>query len=243
MTESLYIASLEPNSGKLVISLGVMEMLSREVDRLGFFRPIASGSVENDSHIQLLASRFNLSLQVEQMVGVTHEQARAWISAGEERRLFREIVARFKQAEATCDFLLCEGPDITHLSDALDYDMSIRIAMELGAPAIYVSSGYQGGVTGLLENVRVAEKTFRKLDCPLLAVMVNRVDPDILHRTKAELCKLYEGGLLIDLLPEVEGLSDPSMEEVVDALDAQWPARKCRTARLQARLQSLSFPT
>ncbi|MBE9580934.1 MAG: phosphate acetyltransferase, partial [Proteobacteria bacterium] len=74
----------------------------------------------------------------------------------------------------------------------------------------------------LLENVRVAEKTFRKLDCPLLAVMVNRVDPDILDRTKAELSKLYEGGLLIDLLPEVEGLSDPSMEEVVDALDAQW---------------------
>jgi hypothetical protein len=36
MTESLYIASLEPNSGKLVISLGVMEMLSREIDRLGF---------------------------------------------------------------------------------------------------------------------------------------------------------------------------------------------------------------
>ena len=222
MTESLYIASLEPNSGKLVISLGVMEMLSREVDRLGFFRPIASGSVENDSHIQLLASRFNLSLQVEQMVGVTHEQARAWISAGEERRLFREIVARFKQAEASCDFLLCEGPDITHLSDALDYDMSIRIARGLGAPAIYVSSGYQGGVTSLLENVRVAEKTFRKLACPLLAVMVNRVDPDILDRTKAELSKLYEGGLHIDLLPEVEGLSDPSMEEVVDALDAQW---------------------
>ena len=62
MTESLYIASLGPNSGKFVISLGVMEMLSREVDWLGFFRPIASGSVEIDSHIQLFASRFNLSL-------------------------------------------------------------------------------------------------------------------------------------------------------------------------------------
>lgn len=83
MTESLYIASLEPNSGKLVISLGVMEMLSHEVDRLGFFRPIASGSAEEDGHIQLLASRFNLSLPVEKMVGVTHEQARTWVSGGE----------------------------------------------------------------------------------------------------------------------------------------------------------------
>lgn len=100
--------------------------------------------------------------------------------------------------------------------------MSIRIARGLGAPAIYVTSGYQGAVTDLLENVRVAEKTFRKLDCPLLAVLVNRVDPGILESTRDELCKLYDGGLLIDLLPEVEGLSDPCMEEIVDALNAQW---------------------
>ena len=222
MTQSLYIASLEPNSGKLVISLGLMEMLSRRIDRLGFFRPISSGPAENDSHIQLLADRFSLSLQAEQMVGVSHEQARTWIANGEEPHLVREIVARFKQAEEQCDFLLVEGPDITHLSDALDYDMSVRIARGLGAPAIYVSSAYQETVADLLENVRHAEKTFRNLNCPLLAILVNRVDPDIMGLARSELLKLYEGGLLIDLLPEVEGLSDPSMEEIVEALGGQW---------------------
>lgn len=222
MTQSLYIASLEPNSGKLVISLGLMEMLSRRVDKLGFFRPISSGSAENDSHIQLLTDRFSLSLQAEQMVGVSHEQARTWIANGKEPRLVREIVARFKQAEESCDFLLVEGPDITHLSDALDYDMSVRIARELGAPAIYVASAYQETVADLLENVRHAEKTFRSLNCPLLAILVNRVDPDILDLARTELLKLYEGGCLIDLLPEVEGLSDPSMEEIVVALGGQW---------------------
>jgi BioD-like phosphotransacetylase family protein len=39
--ESLYIASLEPNSGKLVVTLGVMEVLSRRVERLGVFRSIS----------------------------------------------------------------------------------------------------------------------------------------------------------------------------------------------------------
>jgi phosphate acetyltransferase len=222
MPESLYIASLEPNSGKLVITLGVMEMLSRQVDRLGFFRPISPGPAGNDSHIRLLDGRFSLSLQAERMVGVTPEQAREWLAAGEDGRLFREIVARFKQAEEACDFLLCEGPDVTHLSDALDYDMSIRIARELGSPAIYVSSGYQEAVTDLLNNVQVAEKTFRKLNCPLLAVLVNRVDPEILDRARGELRKLSDGELLIDLLPEVEGLRDPSMQEIVEALAGQW---------------------
>ena len=220
--KSLYIASLEPNSGKLIITLGVMEMLSRRVDRLGFFRPISSGRAQSDGHIQLLAQRFNLCLQVEEIAGVTHEQARTWIAAGEEKRLFREIVARYKQAEESCDFLLCEGPNITHLSDALDYGMSIRLARGLGAPAIYVSSGYQGAVSDLLENVKLADKTFRKLDCPLLAVLVNRVDPGILDQAKGELLKLFDGKLHIDLLPEVEDLSCPCMDEVVEALDGQW---------------------
>ncbi len=222
MTQSLYIASLEPNSGKLLISLGLMEMLSRRVERMGFFRPIASGLAQNNSHVRLLADHFNLSLEAEQMVGVSHEQARTWIANGEEHRLIREIVARFKQAEESCDFLLVEGPDITHLSDALDYDMSVRIARALGSPAIYVSSAYQETVAGLFENVRHAKKTFENLNCPLLAILVNRVDPDILDLARAELVKICDGSLLIDMLPQVDELGDPSMEEIVEALGGQW---------------------
>jgi len=222
MAESLYIASLEANSGKLVITLGVMEMLSRRVDRLGFFRSISPVPPEEDRHIQLLSSRFHFTGQPADMIGVTHDQARAWIAAGEERRLFREIVANFKKAEEQCDFLLCEGPDITHLSDAFDYDISIRIARELGTHALYVSSGYDRSIDELLENIRVAEKTFRQLQCPLLAVLVNRVTPGILDKAEQQLRKQCETDIPIDLLPEVESLGNPTMEEIVEALHAVW---------------------
>jgi len=222
MTENLYIASLEPYSGKLVITLGIMEMLSRRVDRLGLFRSIAPVPAEEDNHIHLLSSRFNLSLTPEQMVGVTHEQARTWIAQGEERRLFREIVTRFKEAEERCDFLLCEGPDISHLSDAFDYDISIKIARELGTPALYVSSGFGADQQELLENLRVAEKTFHQLQCPLLAIMVNRVNPEILETAEQELREQCTSGITIDLLPEVESLNRPTMQEIVEALQAKW---------------------
>ncbi|MEA2113957.1 MAG: phosphate acetyltransferase [Thermodesulfobacteriota bacterium] len=222
MAESLYIASLEANSGKLVITLGLMEMLSRRVDRLGFFRSISPVPAEEDRHIHLLSSRFNFVQQPAEMIGVTHDQARAWIASGEERRLFREIVANFKKAEEQCDFLLCEGPDITHLSDAFDYDISIRIARELGTPALYVSSGYGRSIDELLENIRVAEKTFRQLQCPLLAVLVNRVNPGILDEAEQQLRKQCDTGIPIDLLPEVESLGNPTMEEIIEALHGVW---------------------
>ena len=222
MAGNLYIASLEPNSGKLVVTLGIMEMLSRRVDRLGFFRTIAPVAADQDNHIRLISSRFNLVMQPDQMVGITHEQARAWIASGEEQRLFREIVARFKEAEEQCDFLLCEGPDITHLSDAFEFDISVRIARELGTPALYVASGYQATAEELLESIRVAEKSFRQLQCPLLAVMVNRVDPAILADAEQDLRSQCDSEIGIDLLPDVESLSKPTMEEIVDALGAEW---------------------
>ncbi len=222
MAENLYIASLEPHSGKLVVTLGIMEMLSRRVDRLGFFRSVSPVAAEDDNHIQLLSHRFNLSQQPEEMVGVTHEQARAWIADGEERRLFREIVSRFKEAEAQCDFLLCEGPDITHLSDAFEYGISIRIARELGTPALYVSSALNTDVPELLENLRVAEKTFKQLQCPLLAVLVNRVDPALMDKAREQIDKQCNPEIPIDLLPEIESLSKPTMEEIVEELGAEW---------------------
>jgi len=220
--KSLYIASLEPNSGKLVVTLGIMELLSRQVNRLGFFRAISPGSAGEDNHIQLLASRFNLSLTPSQMVGVTHDQARAWMASGEERRLFREIVSRYKKAEAHCDFLLVEGPDITHLSDAFNYDVSIRIAREIGTPALYVSSGLSASNSDLTENIRIAEKTFKQLKCPLLGIIVNRVDPENIDAIRTELEAQCAVGLSINFLPEEEYFSNPTMEEVVAALDAEW---------------------
>ena len=222
MAENLYIASLEPHSGKLVITLGIMEMLSSRVDRLGFFRTISPVAAEKDNHIHLLSSRFNLSLQPRQMVGVTHEQARAWIAAGEEQRLFREIVSKFKEAEAQCDFLLCEGPDITHLSDAFEYGISIRIARELGTPSLYVSSALNASVPELLENLRLAEKTFKQLQCPLLAILVNRVTPSLMEEAEQQLHQQCSAEIPIDLLPEIQSLSKPTMEEIVEELDAEW---------------------
>ncbi len=222
MSKSLYIASLEPNSGKLVVTLGMMEILSRQVDRLGFFRVITPGSSEGDSHIRLLANRFQLCITPDEMVGVTHEQAKKWIADGEEKRLLREIVARFKAAEAKCDFLLCEGPDITHLSESFDYDISLRIARELGCQTLYVSSGYKASVLDMLDNVKVAEKSFRQLHMDLVAVIVNRVTPDIIKAAEEELQKNFGSEMIIDLLPEVENLSNATMGEIVDALQAEW---------------------
>ena len=173
MADSLYIANLEKDCGKLVVTLGVMELLSRRIGRIGFFRPIIPGDGKADNDISLIRQRYNIGLRFDEMAGVSHELARALIAEGEEQTLFREIVRKYGEARKKCDFLLCEGPNIVSMSEAFDYDISIRIARELGTPTLHVINGRNRTVSEILENIGVAEKIYEQYQCPLLAIFLN----------------------------------------------------------------------
>ena len=222
MADSLYIANLEKESGKLVVTLGVMELLSRRIDHVGFFRPIVPGDGTNDNDIDLIKQRYNIGLRFDEMAGVSHELARTMIAEGEELLLFREIVRKYSEVRKKCDFLLCEGPNIVSMSEAFDYDISIRIARELGTPTLHVVNGRNRTVAEILENIGVAEKIYEQYQCPLLAIFVNRIDPDLLATAEVEIRKSHPNkAYRLDFLPEMEGFSMPTMEEITEVLGAR----------------------
>ena len=66
MSKNLYIATLEPRAGKSVVALGIMELLSRRLNKIGFFRPIIP-DVARDNNIQFILSRYNLKIPYENM--------------------------------------------------------------------------------------------------------------------------------------------------------------------------------
>jgi len=222
MADSLYIANLEKDCGKLVVTLGVMELLSRRIGRIGFFRPIIPGDGKNDNDISLIRQRYNIGLRFDEMAGVSHELARALIADGAEQTLFREIVRKYAEARKKCDFLLCEGPNIVSMSEAFDYDISIRIARELGTPTLHVLNGRNRTVSEILENIGVAEKIYEQYQCPLLAIFVNRIDPGLLAEAKREILAHHQGKpYRLDFLPEMKGFSMPTLEEIAAALGAR----------------------
>jgi phosphate acetyltransferase len=66
MSNNLYITAMEPRSGKSVVLLGIMEMLSRHIRQIGFFRPVIHSTPEFDNDIQLVLSRYNRELLYEE---------------------------------------------------------------------------------------------------------------------------------------------------------------------------------
>ena len=55
--KNIFIFGAEPHSGKSAVLLGIMELLSRHVQRLGFFRPLVrEGGMKDDAQREQIRS-------------------------------------------------------------------------------------------------------------------------------------------------------------------------------------------
>jgi len=221
MARSLYIAGIEPRSGKSVVALGIMESLSRRIRRVGYFRPVISSGKKPDNNIQLIQRRYNLSLSYDEMYAYPHEEARAMTVDGRSAALFAEILTRYKYLESKCDFVLCEGTDFTGVSSAFEFDFNADVANNLGAPILALVNGRRRSPADILDAVHVAHESFENKGCTILATIVNRVDPDKVDAVSLRLEKARSDAEPIYVLPEDATLGKPTVGDIVNALNGQ----------------------
>ena len=140
MLKNLYIVAIEPGSGKSLVLLGIMELLSKRIHKLGFFRPVIHGGSDLDNDIQLVLSRYQLDLPYEAQYALTHEEANHLIATGQYSELLKQIIQKYKALEQQCDFVVCEGIDATNIDPAFVDNFDSRVANHLSAPILLVAN-------------------------------------------------------------------------------------------------------
>jgi len=220
MSNNLYIAATEPMSGKSLVALGLMELLSRRQARLGFFRPVIARADRPDNDIQLIADRYGLQVGVTATHAFSHDEAQRELAAGRHEEVLKSILDRYKALEAQCDFVLCEGTDYTGVSSAFEFDFNATVAKNLGAPILPVISGRQRSVDEIHNAIEVAREVFNARGCDVVATIVNRAtaDPEALA---GNLREKLNGDEPVFVIPEDAALSRPSVADIAQALDAR----------------------
>jgi phosphate acetyltransferase len=221
MSNNLYIAAMEPESGKGIFVLGVMELLSRRIRNIGFFRPVIKSSDTPDNDIQLILSRYNQELSYEDAYGCTYVEARSMIAEGQYNELLKNIVSKYKGLESQCPFVLCEGTDFTGVPSAFEFDFNADVANNLGAPILAVVNGLGKSPDAVIDSVRVARESFGGHGCTLVATAVNRVAADNVESIAAELKGMKPEGEPLCVLPEEPTLGKPTVGEIAKALNAE----------------------
>ncbi len=237
VAQSIFITSAEGHSGKSTIALGVLDALSRATARVGVFRPIARSTAERDYVLEMLLDHDGVDLDYDLCVGVTYDDVRRDPDAALVR-----IIERYKAVEGLCDAVVIVGSDYTDVGSPAELGYNARIAANLGAPVLLVLSGRAGqgeelgtspartpGELGQIASLALTELVNGRAG--LLAVIANRVDPEVLVDSVAAVQSVVDaahlperpspdGRLPVWALPEDRYLVAPAVRDVMRTLDA-----------------------
>lgn len=221
MAKSVYITSLEAQSGKTVAALAFMEQLSGRVENVSLFRPVVSESAESDGLITLIKDLYGLRSSPQEMYGVTITDARPLLAAGEYEELYGRILERYKELERRSDFVLSIGTDYSRTSMVLEFGFNVEVARNLGSPLVPIFNGMGKDVTTLVNALRALTESLEEKKCDVLAVIINRVERSQRERLILAIKEDMPDINHVYVLPEEPLLERPTVREISSALGAE----------------------
>ncbi|WP_028804275.1 phosphate acetyltransferase [Streptomyces sp. 142MFCol3.1] len=214
MTRSVYVTGIDRGDGRQVVELGVMEILTRQVDRVGVFRPLVHDGP--DRLFELLRSRYRLSQDPATVYGMDYHEASALQAEQGTDELVSTLVDRFHGVAREYDVVLVLGTDFaaTQLPDELA--LNARLANEFAASVIPVVGGRGQNAESVRAETRNAYRAYDGLGCDVLAMVVNRVAPE----DRAEILGRLDSRLPVPcyVLPDEPALSAPTVAQITHAL-------------------------
>jgi phosphate acetyltransferase len=223
MNKAIYIATTENNSGKSIITLGLMSLLMGKTAKVGYFRPIVEDICEGelDNHIETVISHFGLDLSFEDAYAITKSKLIKKKNKGKIGEVIDLIIEKYKKLEERFDFVLVEGTSFTGEGTVIELDMNVLIAKNLGIPAIIVGSGMGKTLEELTDSLYLAYDSFKVKEVEVLAVIANKVQPENINLVTASLHKSLPEAVLVNTIPLIESLNNPTIQEIVSKLDAK----------------------
>jgi phosphate acetyltransferase len=215
----LFLASMEPRAGRSVVTLGLMELLTRRLGSVAYVRPIVASSDELDPRIELVRRRYSVDADPSELWAYGSDEVAHMMATGRSEEVFQGIVELARKVEDRFDFVLYDGTDYTGAAAALEFDVNTRVAADLGAPVVALINGAGRRPEVVLEGVRIARESLLAGGCTIAAFLVNRVEADDVEEVDAHLAA-EELDAPYWILPELPLLTMPTVAEIVDALDA-----------------------
>ncbi|WP_282116113.1 phosphate acetyltransferase [Cellulophaga baltica] len=223
MSKAIYIATTEPNSGKSIVSLGLMQILLGKTAKVGYFRPIVDDLKEGqiDNHIQTVLSHFEVDMKPEEAYAFTRSKVLQLKNQDKDDEIISHIIHKFKAIEDRFDFVLVEGTDFSGEGAIIEWDINVLVAKNLGIPAVIITSGAGKMLEELVGNLYMGFDSFREKGVEVLLTVANKVQPENLVVVVAALKKKLPEKVLIGAIPANPTLGNPTVKEIASQLDAK----------------------
>lgn len=220
MTKSVFIATTEPYSGKSIVALGLVNMLLGKTKKIGFFKPIINvdPAEGKDGHIQTIIEYFTLGVKYEDTYAFTRSSVLGQMENQNQGGILNTIIHKFKKLEEDYDFTVIEGSDFLGEGTAFEFELNLSIAKNLSTPVIIVSSGENKTTAEIVSAVLNAFRNFESREVQVIAIMVNKVQPEQTDEVRRLLTHQLTEGTILAIIPLNQALLSPSMKEIHENL-------------------------
>ena len=217
-TKSIYVSAQEVNAGTLFVSMGMMEILKRNLHKVAFFRPIIYKREIIDGDISFILERYSLDMEYEDAYGFDISYVENMIASNKTNILINQLITKFKKLEKRYDFVLCEGIRRSFLNSNISYDLNIKIAQNFGSTYVNIINAKDKTVKEVYESIEIEYENISNQGSTHLATIVNRIDEEKKRALEKDLRSCRARTYLLD---EVEELSLLSVKDVIESLNAK----------------------
>ncbi|TAE33466.1 MAG: phosphate acetyltransferase [Cytophagales bacterium] len=223
MTKAIYIASVEPYTGKSLIALGLVNRLLGKTQKVGYFKPIISPQVpgRKEVHIEAVLNYFGLPIAYEDTYAFDRQQALDYMESESRGELLSTIIGKYKKLEESNDFTVIEGSDFLGDGTAFEFESNAVIAKNLGAPVLVVITGENRSTAGVVSSALNALQAFEGREVQVLGLVANRVKPEQVDDVRELLRAQLPAEVMLTVIPWEKGLQSPTMKEIRDGLNAK----------------------
>ncbi|WP_255952028.1 phosphate acetyltransferase [Streptomyces odontomachi] len=214
MTRSVYVTSIERGDGRQIVELGVMELLTRRVDRVGVFRPLVHDGP--DRLFDLLRSRYRLTQDPATGYGMSYDEASTVQAEEGTDELVSRLVDRFHALARDYEAVLVLGTDYAGSQLPEELALNARLANEFGAAVLPVVGGRGQSAESVHTEARNAHRAYAQLGCEIPALFVNRVTPADREEVRDQLAAHLPVPCYV--LPDEPALAAPTVAQIAQAL-------------------------
>jgi len=177
-TNSLYIASMEEKSGKLLITMGMMEVLTHHIEKIAFFRPVIDETKGIDNDIELIRQMYCPDMAYKDCYAFEINEVKTLAAQNNLNFFYKKLLIQLNKLYEQYDFVLCEGLNCASFLALFDTDINLEIAKNLNIPFIAVINGSGQDQQKIYQELSIAHSIIKKSHCTHFATFINRVNPD-----------------------------------------------------------------
>ncbi len=233
MAHGIYITSAEGHTGKSMVALGLLSMLTEAGVNVGIFRPVTKSDSEPEPLLERLIKEVGIEDDVQDCMGVSYEDVHSDPDGS-----LREIMNKYAALETSHDVMVILGSDYTDVTTPTELAYNARIAANLATPVLLAVGGrntdestlsnsqFLSGDPRTPEQVRqVAEVALAELrieHAQLAGVIINRADSaSTVYADVLRMNGLVPASTPVWVIPEDPRLVSPTMRDLMRSLDGQ----------------------